>query len=161
MTPKIRPALRADTARANAMLAALSDELGDIHRTEDADLEAALFGPEPSAVALVAETEGDPALAGISMFSPQFSTTRGTAGAYVSDLFVAPGWRGSGLGPRLLAATRDVARMRWGARYLSLAAYAETPRALAFYRRLGFAETTGTHHLTLQETMLTALGAWE
>lgn len=159
MTARIRPAMPADTRRANAMLAALSAELGDPHATDDAALAAALFGAGAPAQALVAEAPDG--LVGISMFSPQYSTRRGAAGVYVSDLWVAPGQRGGGLGPRLLAATRDAAAARWGARYLALSTYADAPRARAFYRRLGFREAAGTHHLTLEDDMLRTLGAPE
>lgn len=43
------------------------------------------------------------------MFSPLFATTRGMAGAYVSDLWVAEPWHGARLGQWLLAAVRDAA----------------------------------------------------
>lgn len=154
----IRPAGPADVGRANAALAALSADLGDPHPTRDADLAAALFGPDPAAHAVLAVAEGDGALAGIAVFSPQYSTKRAAAGLYVSDLWVAHAWRGAGLGARLLAAARDTAGERWGAGFLRLTAYATSPGALRFYRRLGFAEDAGAHHLTIEGRGLAALG---
>ena len=154
----IRPAEARDVPRANAALAALAAELGDAHPTTEDQLAGALFGPRPVAHAFLAEAAGEAGLAGIAMASPLFSTKRGTAGLYVSDLWVAPGRRSGGLGRRLLAAVRDDGAARWGAGYLSLTAYADAPRSVAFYRRLGFGEATGTHHLTLEGAGLAALG---
>jgi len=154
----IRPAIPGEGARLNAALRALSDELGDRHSARDTDLAAALFCDPPAAHALVAEAAGEDALAGIVMFSPQFSTTRGAAGLYVSDLWIAPAWRGTGLGRRLLATACDQGKARWGAAFLCLKAYADASHARRFYRRLGFTETTDTHHLTLDAQLLIAPG---
>ena len=102
--------------------------------------------------------EADGAVVGAVVFSPFFSTVRGGAGAYVSDLWVSEATRGSGLGRRLLAAARDAAGAEWGARFLKLAVYLDNPRARAFYIRLGFAPHDGEVYLTLGGPALAALG---
>lgn len=157
----IRRAEVADAARLNAALRALSAELGDHHRATDAALAAAGFGPAPAFGALLAlrdEAAAGAAVAGAAVFSPLYSTTRGAAGAYVSDLWVAADVRGSGLGPRLIAAVRDEARGRWGARFIRLAVYGDNVRALTFYERIGFAARAGEVAMILEGAALEAIG---
>jgi GNAT superfamily N-acetyltransferase len=52
--------------------------------------------------------------------------------------YVDAGWHGRGVAAALMAACEDEAR-RWRADALWLAVWQEAPRALAFYRRAGFA----------------------
>jgi GNAT superfamily N-acetyltransferase len=157
VTATIRRAGRGDVEALDAGLRALSAALGDAHRATAADLLRDGFGPRPAFAALIAETQGL-LPAGVALFSPLYSTTRGGAGAYVSDLWVAEALRGAGLGARLLAAARDEAAALWGARFLRLGVYARTPRARAFYDRLGFAESPDERYLTLAGPALDALG---
>ena len=150
----LRRALPEDAARLNAALRALSQSMGDSHRADDGQIRKALAGV---CQAILAEAGGDGALAGAAMFSPLFSTTRGMAGAYVSDLWVAPPWRGAGLGQLLLASVRDEAAREWGAGFLRLGVYSDNTRARALYERLGFAEAADEHYLTLGGPALAAL----
>ncbi|OYX45516.1 MAG: hypothetical protein B7Z02_00730 [Rhodobacterales bacterium 32-67-9] len=152
----IRLAEAADAARLNAALRALSDDLGDEHRATDADIAAAGFGAEPAFRALLA-LRGD-ATVGVAVFSPIYSTTRATAGAYVSDLWVAQSARGARLGPRLLASVRDAAQARWGGGFIRLSVYADNPRAVAFYERMGFSARTGEVGMILDGAALRAIG---
>lgn len=151
-----RQARPEDIARLNAALRDLSDSMGDTHRTSDADLAQAAFGAMPAIYAELAETDG--AVVGVAVYSPLFSTTRGTTGAYVSDLWVDDALRGQGLGARLLGAVRDRAKAQWGAGFLRLAVYDDNPRAIAFYTRLGFSTAPGDIYMTLEGTALTAVG---
>jgi ribosomal protein S18 acetylase RimI-like enzyme len=158
----IRPAREADLPALDHALAGLSAALGDAHRADRARLAHALFGPQPATWAVVAATpgggaDGGGALAGAALYTPLFSTVRGMAGLYVSDLWVAEGRRGARLGRRLLAGALADARGRWGAGYLKLTVYAGNPRARAFYDRLGFREAPGEHVLTLEGAALAAL----
>jgi len=66
--------------------------------------------------------------------------------------------RGLQLGPRLLAAVRDEAAARWGAGFIRLAVYADNPRAVAFYERMGFAARTGEVGMILEGAALGAIG---
>lgn len=138
--PAIRPAAPDDLDRLFAALAALAGDLGDPFQATRAGLAAACFGRVPAAVALLAE-RGEETV-GACLVSPVFSTSWGSAGAYVSDLWVAPAERGSGLGRRLLAHAARLAAEDWGAGYVKLAVYEDNPRAAAFYARLGFAFQT-------------------
>lgn len=152
----IRLAGAADAGSLNAALRALSDDLGDTHGATDADIAAAGFGPDPAFRAVLA-LQGD-TLVGVAVFSPLYSTTRGMAGAYVSDLWVAHSTRGAGLGPRLIAAARDEAEARWGAGFIRLAVYRDNPRAVAFYERMGFAARAGEVGMILEGAALRAIG---
>ena len=134
----VRLATPEDAAAIAAMLARLADETGDGARfASTAETirvhgfgAAALFG------SFVAEEAGAPA--GVAVFVPHFSTTRGQPGVYVQDLWTAPATRGRGLGAALLAAVATHARDTWGARYLALTTHGHNDSARAFYGRFGF-----------------------
>ncbi|MEO1459678.1 MAG: N-acetyltransferase [Pseudomonadota bacterium] len=148
----IRPAVAGDAPRLHRALESLSADLGDAHRADEADLLDAGFGAVASFRAVLAEpadAEGAPLL-GVGVFSPVYSTKRGAAGVYVSDLWVAPAARSTGLGRRLLAASAAEAGRAWRARFLRLTAYDDNPAALAFYGRLGFEEPDRERHLALE-----------
>ncbi|MGY6632784.1 MAG: N-acetyltransferase family protein [Alkalilacustris sp.] len=158
----IRPATRGDLPALDHGLSALSQTLGDPHAATQRDLERVLFGPAPIARALLAEAPdparpGPDALAGLVLFTPLFSTARGVAGAYVSDLWVAEPGRGRGTGARLLAGVRDASAQAWGAGFLRLGVYRRTPRARAFYDRLGFVHDPEETYLTLAGPALAGL----
>jgi len=152
----IRTAEPQDVPALNRALAALSADMGDIHRATDQDLLEAGFGVSPAFAALLAESGQE--LVGVAVFSPLYSTTRGHAGAYVSDLWVASSMRGQQLGPKLLAAVRDHARRDWGAGFIRLGVYAGNGRARAFYDRLGFELLTEATFLTLAGKALDRAG---
>ncbi len=130
--------------------------MGDTHRATEADLLRAGFGPQPAFHAALAEQAGE--VVGAALYAPLFSSTTGGAGAYVSDLWVAEGLRGQGLGERLLAFVRDQAATDWGAIFLKLAVYDDNPRAEAFYARLGFTLHDGVRYLMLKGAPLEAMG---
>ncbi len=82
-----------------------------------ADIEWALFGPNPRVFADVAEWEGKPA--GFALWFYNFSTFRGRHGIYLEDLFVSPEFRSKGIGKALLrhlarrCIDEDLARLEW------------------------------------------------
>jgi GNAT superfamily N-acetyltransferase len=80
-------------------LAAYEREPDAVVATE-ADLHAALFGPDPSAGCHVVEVDG--AVVGFALWYRTFSTWLGKPGLWLEDLFVRPEHRGSGLGRALL-----------------------------------------------------------
>lgn len=133
---EIRSAQLADMPLLNTALEFLSSDLGDTHRTSSEDLVAACFGDMPSCHGIIA-TRAE-LLVGAVLLSPVFSTSLGVAGAYVSDLWVAPDTRSQGLGPRLLSHAAEHGADRWNAAYLKLTAYASNWRARGFYEGLGF-----------------------
>ena len=69
-------------------------------------LHDALFGPSPSAHALIAWTRapGLVVAAGFALYFHNFSTFLGRRGLYLEDLYVHPQYRGRGCGRALLAA---------------------------------------------------------
>ena len=89
---------------------------GDLSVTAEL-LHESLFGPSPSAEAIIAFVEDQ--AAGFAIFFHNFSTWRGKRGLYLEDLFVRPEFRGCGAGKALLrelatiADSRDCARMEW------------------------------------------------
>jgi len=77
----------------------------------------ALFGDHPTAEAVIAEWQGEPA--GFALFFHNFSTWLGKPGLYLEDLFVRESLRGRGIGKALLlhlagiARKRNYGRMEW------------------------------------------------
>jgi GNAT superfamily N-acetyltransferase len=81
------------------------------------DVASALFGPRPVAEAVVAEAGGQPV--GFALFYLTYSTVLGQPSLHLEDLYVRPGYRGGGLGRRLLehlaalAVERGCGRLDW------------------------------------------------
>jgi len=115
----IRPARPGD----EALIATLVKELAAYERLADqavatpAALAAALFGPSPTAHALIAEAEGQPA--GFCLYFYSFSTFIGRPGIYVEDVFVRPEFRRRGFGRAFFhylarkAVAEGCGRMEW------------------------------------------------
>jgi GNAT superfamily N-acetyltransferase len=70
---------------------------------------------------------------------------RASAWGYVTNVYVSPAWRGSGLGTRLLEATIAQAR----AEGLEMLMLWPSDRAVPFYRRLGFGPVAEALELAL------------
>lgn len=159
MSISFRLASEADVPRLNAALAALSETLGDMHRSSDDDLRRAGFGPHPVFRAMLAEEQGQ--LVGLALYSPSLSTSKGLVVTYVADLWVSPARRGQRLGPRLLAAVARDAAAVWGAGALKLNVYHDSPDARRFYDRLGFAAAGHHTEMYLDPAATAALGEQE
>jgi GNAT superfamily N-acetyltransferase len=73
-----------------------------------------LFGPDPAASVLIAETD-DGAVAGMALWFRTFSTFLGRPGIWLEDLFVRPDHRGQGYGVALLQELRSMTddRIEW------------------------------------------------
>ncbi|MFT6876198.1 MAG: ribosomal protein S18 acetylase RimI-like enzyme [Granulosicoccus sp.] len=152
----IRSVEKHDLSLLDSALRALSDELGDQHPACIDFLEQAGFGSTPAFYALIAVNATN-TLCGAVVFSPVMSTTLGTTGVYVSDLWVAQMARSCGLGKRLLSHAADDSYARWGAKYLKLAVYDGSPRARQFYDRLGLIERQGEKTMFLDKLGVDAL----
>ncbi len=132
----IRPAAPADVG----LIYSLIKGLAEYERAPDKvtgtpeQLGDALFGPEPSAEALIAEVGGEPA--GFALFHGSFSTWECRPGLWLEDLYVPPRHRRSGLGGALLARVAEIAVERGCAR-LEWAALDWNAPALDFYAKLG------------------------
>ncbi|MEU4208917.1 GNAT family N-acetyltransferase [Streptomyces sp. NPDC026206] len=109
----IRSATPADVPVLHAMIRELADyerALEEVRATEE-QLRDALFGQDPAAFALIAEsddiTDGEGLAVreavGFALWFRNFSTWTGTHGIYLEDLYVRPQARGGGHGKALLA----------------------------------------------------------
>jgi GNAT superfamily N-acetyltransferase len=132
----IRPAEPADAE----LIFSLIVELADYEQAREEVtgrpvlLARELFGPNPSAEALVAEIEGD--RVGFALFYGTFSTWECRPGIWLEDLYVPPEHRRSGVGAALLARVAEIAVERGCAR-LEWAALDWNTLALDFYAKLG------------------------
>jgi GNAT superfamily N-acetyltransferase len=122
-------------------------ELAEYERARDQvrgtpeQLEDALFGPRPTAEALIAEASEDGTRyepAGFAVYHGTFSTWECRAGVWLEDLYVPPAYRRAGVGGALLShlagitVARGCARLEWAALDWN------TP-ALDFYDKIGAA----------------------
>lgn len=141
MSRVLRPATAADVPLILQFirdLATYEKLLPEVEATE-ARLRATLFPPEgaPAAHVVIAEEAGVPA--GFALYFFNYSTFLAKPGLYLEDLFVAPAFRGRGLGKALLlhlarlANARGCGRMEW-----SVLDWNEP--AKGFYRSLGAVE---------------------
>ncbi len=98
----VRPMRPEDVPAVVALVRELADYEKALHEallTEE-QLTGALFGDSPALFGHVAEADGQ--VVGMALWFRNFSTWRGTHGIYLEDLYVQPGYRGSGLGKELL-----------------------------------------------------------
>jgi len=132
----IRPALEHETPLILQFVRELAqyERLEEQMVAEEAQMRAALFGPRPYAEVVFACWEGEPV--GFALFFHNFSTFLGRPGIYLEDLFVRPGFRGRGLGRRLLAWLAELAVER-GCGRLEWAVLDWNAPAVGFYRSLG------------------------
>ncbi|MBO9436448.1 GNAT family N-acetyltransferase [Ruegeria sp. R13_0] len=150
----LRVAERRDAERLNTALRRLSNELDDEHIAQAADLEGVAWSDVPGFRAVLAETDK---VLGVALYSPVFSTTRGSAGIFVSDLWAAPEERGKRLGARLLRAALEDGGELWGANFIKLSVYDNSPNARRFYDRLGFEPLQGQNEYILNNAGCAAL----
>jgi GNAT superfamily N-acetyltransferase len=116
----VRPARPSDVSAVVAMV----HELADFERAADqchlttAQLEAVMFGPQPTVFGHVAVDAGDQPV-GFALWFVNFSTWEGVPGIHLEDLYVRPSARGTGAGGALLAALaavcveRGYRRLEW------------------------------------------------
>jgi GNAT superfamily N-acetyltransferase len=97
-------------------------------------LATALFGPRPSAEALIAEVDGEPV--GSAVFHATFSTWECQPGIWLEDLFVPERHRRLGAGYALLSHLAALALER-GCPRVEWLALDWNELALGFYERLG------------------------
>jgi GNAT superfamily N-acetyltransferase len=114
-------------------LAVYEREPGAVTGTHEM-LAGALFGPRPSAEALIAEVGGE--AAGFAVFHGTFSTWECLPGIWLEDLFVPERHRRTGAGHALLSHLAALALER-GCPRLEWHALDWNDVALAFYERLG------------------------
>lgn len=134
-TVRTRIASAQDAPELNRMLASLSDHLKDTHRASDGSIEHAIGSGLVHAV--IAEQQN---AIGTALFSPVFSTTQGSFGAYVSDLWVDERYRDQGVGSAIIDAVLARSAEMWDGRFVSLSVYDTNTNAQRFYASRGFTE---------------------
>ena len=136
MHPAVREARESDLDRIRQLIIDLAHYERAAHevRTTTEQLQVALFGPQPAAYALVAESANQ--VVGFALYFRNFSTWEGVHGIYLEDLYVMPEHRGSGLGRALLTSLAELAVERGYAR-LDWAVLDWNQPAIDFYRSLG------------------------
>ena len=160
MTISTRQATAADMPLIASLIRGLAEYEGLSHavRMDETVLELHLFGPRPMAEVLIGEIDAVPR--GFALFFHNFSTFEGHPGLWLEDLFVAPGFRRSGLGRMLLgevariAVERGCARMEWSVLDWNM-------MAIQFYRSLGARPLTDWTTMRLDADSLAQLGANE
>ena len=133
---RIRPAVESDVPLILALIRELAEYermAGEVTGTE-ADIRQALFGPAPSAEAVIAVVDGRPA--GFALFFHNFSTFTAKRGLYLEDLYVRPDQRGRGVGRHLLRHLARIARER-GCRRFEWSVLDWNELAIRSYRRVG------------------------
>lgn len=136
-------------------LAAFEREPDAVQATVEG-LYATLFGPTPTAEAIVAELDG--AVTGMALFFTNFSTWSGRNGLYLEDLYVMPEARSKGLGKALLARIARIAISRGCAR-VDWAVLDWNRPAVEFYRSLGAVAKDEWTVFRLDGAALATLGA--
>ena len=133
---RVAPAAADDVATILRLVTGLAEyeKLADTVTASESGLREALFGARPFAEAVVGFADDEPV--GLAVFYPTFSTFSARAGLYLEDLFVAPRWRGHGLGKKLLAHVARLAIER-GCKSLDWSVLDWNEPAIEFYRALG------------------------
>lgn len=116
---EIRPAQLQDVPAIVGLIRELAEfeNLTHLVQATPESLSPHLFGPQPAAQALVAQSEG--AIIAFALFFTNFSTFLAKPGLYLEDLYVQPAWRGRGVGKALLqsvgalAVERGCGRFEW------------------------------------------------
>ena len=121
-----------------------------------AQLQTALFGPNPALYAHVVEVDGE--IIGTAVWFLNYSTWDGVHGIYLEDLYVTPGQRGAGHGKALLAAlARECVDNNYSR--LSWAVLNWNAPSIAFYDSLGAAPQDEWTTYRLSGTELTDLAS--
>ena len=136
MHPCVREARVSDLERIGQLIVDLAsyERAAQQVKTTTEQLRVALFGPQPAAYVLVAETDNQ--VVGFALYFRNFSTWEGVHGIYLEDLYVMPEYRRSGLGRALLMSLAGLAVERGYAR-LEWAVLDWNQPAIDFYRRIG------------------------
>jgi GNAT superfamily N-acetyltransferase len=156
----IRPATPGDVPVILELIQALAEyeRAADEVEVTSAQLQAALFGPDPVARCLLAQTADQGPVVGFALWFRTFSTWLGVPGIYLEDLFVRPEARGGGHGRALLtelariAVSKGYGRVEW-------AVLDWNEPAQGFYRALGAAPQDEWTVWRLTGAALDALGA--
>lgn len=135
---ELRPAVESDARLVFEFIRKLA-EYGDISdevKASEADVRAALFGPQHVADAVLAFVSGQPA--GFALYSYSFASFLGKPGIYIEDFFVEQAYRNRGIGKKLLVHLARLGRSR-GCGRLEWSVLNWNERAMELYQDLGAA----------------------
>ncbi len=139
MTPNpeilIRPTRPDDLHAICDMSGELAAHHGDVAQVSVEDLLFLTQGPRPWAECLIAEHAGLPIGFAALVRRVQLHMARKLMD--LSQLYVAPEWRGQGIGRALIEASVSEARLA-GCAEMTLGVHPANPRALSVYERAGF-----------------------
>jgi ribosomal protein S18 acetylase RimI-like enzyme len=155
---RLRDAVPADIPAMLGFARALTQHEGrpEAVTATEAGLRAMLFGEPRRAWAMMAEWDGG--AVGYAIWSYRFVMYHAAVTLYVSNVFVAPAARGSGIGRAIFAALARRARaegcvsVEWGVREDNLSAF-------AFYDALGAERSAGSVRMALKGEALDRLAA--
>ncbi|MBS1731717.1 MAG: GNAT family N-acetyltransferase [Bacteroidetes bacterium] len=139
--PKIRHVKKEDLTE----LVILCKEHAQYEKTEyntlhkEQLLEECLFNDTPSLLCLV--VEADKKLIGYTTYMSQFSTWEAAYYIYMDCLFLKEGWRGFGLGEKLIEEIK-IEGKRLGCSLIQWQTPAFNTRAIKFYNRIGASSKT-------------------
>ncbi|MGW8529604.1 N-acetyltransferase family protein [Nocardiopsis sp. NPDC055824] len=159
----IRPARPDDVPVIHRMIRELAEyekEPEAAVATQD-DLRTALFGPDASVFAHIAEDvggDGDAVPVGFALWFLNFSTWTGRHGVYLEDLYVRQEARGGGHGLALLRTLAEICVERGYSR-LEWSVLDWNEPSIRFYEALGSRPMDGWTVRRLDGAALTALGS--
>lgn len=135
-SPIVRLAVPGDETTIFRLIQELADYEKLSHEVvgSDAALHEHLFGDRPYIESFLVEDNGIPV--GFALFFQNYSTTIGSPGYYLEDLFVQPEYRGRGLGKALLAALARRA-LDQNFSHLQWSVLDWNAPAIAFYQKIG------------------------
>jgi len=135
-TPNLRPAVPADAPTLVALIRELAafEKLEHLVVATPESIAPHLFGPKPSAEAVVAEVGGQ--VVAFALFFTNFSTFLGQPGLYLEDLYVQPAHRSAGIGKALLSHLGALAVQRGCGRF-EWSVLDWNQNAIEFYERMG------------------------
>ncbi len=136
MRARLRKAVVADAGEILRLVRALADYEKLLHEVTatEADFREMMFGPHPSAHAVLAEVDG--AVVGMALYYYTFSTFMGRCDLFLEDLFVMPEHRGHGIGLALFRHLAGIARAEQ-CRRIEWRVLNWNQPSIDFYRRIG------------------------
>ena len=137
MHPGVREARESDLERILQLIVDLATYERAAHevKTTIEQLRLALFGPQPAAYALIAESDKR-VVVGFALYFRNFSTWEGVHGLYLEDLYVMPHARRRGIGRSLISFVAKIAVDRKCGRF-EWSVLDWNTHAIDFYRSLG------------------------
>ncbi len=132
----LRTAQEEDAGEILRLVRELADYEKLLHEVEatEADFRERMFGPRPSAYAVLAEVDGT--VVGIALYYYTFSTFTGRCDLFLEDLFVIQTYRGHGIGLALFRHLAGIARAE-KCRRIEWRVLNWNQPSIDFYRRIG------------------------